>query len=100
MVYFRVKVSHQIAAKIGTLSLVLRVTHILNTYGPFKKYVTGLGGRGVKQNSDKQWQGGEGVESNSDVTAYEKILWKFYKLLIFCDEYQLPNCILFEFIFI
>ena len=24
------------------------------TMGPFKKYVTGLGGRGVRQNSDKQ----------------------------------------------
>ena len=37
----------------------------------FKKYVTGLGGEGVKQNSDKQWQGG-GVKPKSDVTAYEK----------------------------
>ena len=39
--------------------------------GPFKKYVTGLGGRGSSKlvtNSDK----GEGVKPNSDVTAYEK----------------------------
>ena len=68
--------------------------------GAIQKYVTGLGGRGVKQNSDKQWQGGRGFKPNSDVTAYEKILWQFSKLLIFCDEYQLPNCILFEFIFV
>ena len=68
--------------------------------GPFKKYVTALGGEGVKQNSDKQWQGGRGVKQSSDVTAYEKILWQFSKLLIFCDKYQLPNCILFEFIFV
>ena len=37
--------------------------------GPFKKYVTGLGGRGsskIVTKSDK----GEGVKQNSDVTAY------------------------------
>ena len=42
--------------------------------GPFKKYVTGLGGRGsskIVTNSDK---GGGGFKPNSDVTAYEKIL--------------------------
>ena len=55
--------------------------------GPFKKYVTGLEGRGVKQNIDKQWQGGKGVMPNSDVTADEKNLWQFSKLLIFCDKY-------------
>ena len=33
--------------------------------GPFKKYVTGPGGRGVKQNSDKA-----GVKPNGDVTAF------------------------------
>ena len=41
--------------------------------GPFKKYVTGLGGRGsskIVTNSDK----GEGVKPNSDDIAYEKIL--------------------------
>ena len=30
---------------------------------PFKKYVTSLGVRGVKQNSDKQWQVGEGGQA-------------------------------------
>ena len=38
--------------------------------GPLKKYVTGLGGRGVKQNGGKEWQGGRGFKQNSDVTAY------------------------------
>ena len=40
--------------------------------GPFKKYVTGLGGEGVKQISDKEWQGGEGVKPNGDVTTSKK----------------------------
>ena len=39
--------------------------------GPFKKYVTGLGGGGgsskIVTKSDK---GGKGVKQNSDVTAY------------------------------
>ena len=43
---------------------------LMYTKGPFKKYVGGLGGRGVKQDSDKEWQGGRGVKQNSDVTAY------------------------------
>ena len=37
-------------------------------------------GRGVKQNSDKEWQGGRGVKQNSDVSAYinfqEKLSWE------------------------
>ena len=41
-------------------------------------------GEGVKQNSDKEWQGGSGVNPKSDVTADEKNLWQFSKLLIFC----------------
>ena len=37
--------------------------------GPFKKYVNILGGRRVKQNSDKVWQGG--VKPKSDVTTFQ-----------------------------
>ena len=43
--------------------------HKFSNLGPFKKYVTDLGGRGVKQNSDKVWQEGRGVKPKSDVTT-------------------------------
>ena len=77
----------------------------LHNLGAIQKVCHRPRGEGVKQNSDKQWQGGRGVQPNSDVTAYDKIVWQYSKLLappllIFCDNYQLSNCILFEFIFV
>ena len=57
----------------------------------------GRGSSKIVTNSDK---GGKGIKPKSNVTAYEKILWQFSKLLIFCEKYQLPNCILFELIFV
>ena len=41
--------------------------------GPFKKYVTGLGGEGGQAKERQRVARGEGVKQNSDVTAYEKI---------------------------
>ena len=51
------KISHSHAKDIVTKTIQLEqikdtCKHLLK--GPFKKNVTGLGGRGVKQNSDKQ----------------------------------------------
>ena len=43
---------------------------LLITKGPFKKYVTGLGGEGVKQNSDKEWQGGRGSKIRIFTVTY------------------------------
>ena len=42
--------------------------------GPFKKYVTSLGGRGASKIATNSDKGGREVKPNSDVTAYEKIL--------------------------
>ena len=45
----------------------------LRVKGPFKKYVTGLGGRGSSKIVTKCDKGGRGVKQKSDVTTSKKI---------------------------
>ena len=45
-------------------------TEIKNIKGPFKKYVTSLGGGGSSKIVTNSYRGGRGVKQNSDVIAY------------------------------